>query len=128
MRLAAVIDTLTIDQDAVLHHPVFGFVMADDAIVTQIIIGLGRFRHEGHAAFGNLIGRGVQITRPDGDMLDALAIVASQVFDNLPGLAPVLVDRDANAPTGAGQSAAAQPGELALDIKNRISRKLNRSP
>jgi hypothetical protein len=50
-------------------------------------------------------------------VLDALAVVALQVLDDLALLAPVLVDRDADAPAGRGQRAAEEAGELALDVE-----------
>ena len=52
------------------------------------------------AAFSDLIGRPVKVMRPDSDMLDAFALVTLEILDNLPGLAPVFVDRDADAPAG----------------------------
>jgi hypothetical protein len=54
---------------------------------------------------------------PTGDVLDALAVVALEVFDDLPRLAPVLVDGDADAAAGGGQGAGQEARELALDVE-----------
>ena len=50
-------------------------------------------------------------------MLDAFAVVAFQVFNDLAGLATILVDRNADTTAGRGQGAAEQSGELACNVK-----------
>ena len=76
----------TPDQDAMLRHAVQRFLMAGNPGFRQLVIGHRRLGHEFQPAFGNGIGGVKQILRPDGDMLDAFAIVAFQIFHDLPGL------------------------------------------
>ena len=48
----------------------------------------------------NLIDTVINIARADGDVLDAFATVFFKIGDNLPGLATVLVNRNADASAG----------------------------
>ncbi len=91
--------------------------MADDTGVALIIIRFGRFGHECDATPRNLVRCIVKIARADSDVLNALAIITLEVFDDLPRLTPVFVDRNADAPAGTGQRATAQSGVLSFDVK-----------
>ena len=50
-------------------------------------------------------------------MLDALALIAFQKFDDLPCLATVFVHRDPDAAARRGQRPAVKPGKLAFDVE-----------
>ena len=50
-------------------------------------------------------------------MLDALALVAAQIFLDLALVVRAFIDRNADLTTGRSQCAAGQPSMFALDIK-----------
>ena len=51
------------------------------------------------------------------DVLDAFAVVRVKVFLDLGAVVRRFVDRDANAPAGAGHRLGFEAGELALDVE-----------
>ena len=53
-----------------LLHPVERLFVPRDAGLAQRVIGLGRAGHEFDTLLGNRIGRGVDITRADGNVLE----------------------------------------------------------
>ena len=116
-RLAAVDHALAVDQYAVLLHPVDRLLVADDALVAELVIRLGRRRHELQPALGDRVGRLVDVLGAHGDVLDALAIVPLEVLDDLPLLRPILVDRNPDTSARGGQGTAVQAGKLALDVE-----------
>src|SRR6476659_4592436 len=59
----------------------------------------------------------MDITAAVGDVLDALAAIAIQIFLDLAGLASVLVDRNPDLAVGAGQRAREQAGGATLDVE-----------
>ena len=100
-----------------LLHLLDRLFVTGNAFFRHGIVGLGRAGHEFDTLLGNRIGRGVDITRADGNVLNTLALVLLQIVDDLPGLAPILVDRDPDTATGRRQRPAEEPRELALDIE-----------
>ena len=98
-------------------HPLDRFVVIVHAGFRQVVIGIVGAGHELDAPVGDRVGRSIDIIGAHRDMLDALALVFLQVADDLPGFAPVFVDRDADAAAGRGQGAGKQAGILALDIE-----------
>ena len=91
--------------------------MADDTGLGEIVMDLRRAGHELNTALCDGIGRGINVVRANGDVLTALAFVLFQIGNGLAGFTAVFVDRNSNASTRRGQSAAQQIGEFTFDIE-----------
>jgi len=104
-------------QDAMFLHPLNGFAMPDNSLLAQRIVALRRPRHELDALLRDRIRSRVNVPCPNGDVLNALALVLLKVIHNLPGFAAILVDRNPDTPARRSQRAREQPGELALNVE-----------
>ena len=114
---AAIHHTFTVDQDAVLREFLDRLLMSHNALPRQIIVGLGRLGHEPEAARSDGVGRAVDVVAANSDMLDALAVIAPEILNNLTSLTTVFIDRYSDAAAGAGQRAGKKTCVLALDVK-----------
>src|SRR5690349_11793098 len=85
--------------------------------VDPLEIGLRRRRHEGQARLAQGLDRAMDVAHAAGDVLDALAAIDVEIFLDLPGIAGVLVDRNADPAVRAGQRTREQTRGAALDVK-----------
>src|SRR5690606_1033048 len=106
----------TVDQDAVLAHPLDVLAVAGQALVDQFEIGLDGVL-EGNAAALHLLDGLEDVVGGQGDVLDALAVVAAQELLDLRVLVLALVQRDADGPVGRDHRLREQAGRLALDVE-----------
>ena len=94
-----------------------GLAVLRQPLVDVRVVDVVRRRHELHAAADQRLDRLVEVLRAQRDVLDALALVLLQVLLDLPLLARILVDRNADLAVGARHRARMQAGELALDVE-----------
>ena len=117
---------LAVNQDAMCSQSVNRLAMSHHSTLRHYIIGHRRLGHERHPTLRNLANRGIDVLRPDCDMLNALTLLAPEVFDNLPGLAAILVDRYTYGPQADVKARLGSQVNLPSMSKNQIFRKLNR--
>ena len=101
--------------------------MARDPRVAEIIIGFIWAGHELDPVGRNLISRPVNIVCAHSNMLNTLAVIAFKIINNLTRLATILVDRNSNATAVRSQRPTDKTGKFTINLKNPISRKLNKS-
>src|SRR5262245_18935854 len=87
------------------------------ARLRALIIKRGWARHEFEPTRGDCIGGRVDVIAPDRDVLDPLTLVLPQILLDLALVVGAFVDGDADLAAGGGQRAAAETGELALDVE-----------
>src|SRR5262249_21936415 len=73
--------------------------------------------HEFETAFGNGVGRGINVVGADCDVLDTFALVLLKVFLDLALVVRAFVDRDPDFTARRGERAAGQSGELAGNVE-----------
>src|SRR5689334_16391339 len=92
---------LAVDEDFSLPQLADIFSMARDALVDELVVGVDRVEKL-HAPGAHGVDRAWQVARGERDVLDALAVVAVEVFLDLARFFPAfLVDRDADQAAGA---------------------------
>src|SRR6478672_694697 len=105
-----------VDQDAVQAHAGDVVSMARQALVDQVEIGVDRIL-EGDAATLHLLDGLEDVVGGQGDVLDALAVVAAQELLDLAVLVLALVQGDADGAVGRDHRLGQQAGRLALDVE-----------
>src|SRR5262249_28001088 len=78
--------------------------------------GIWRPWHELQAIGGERVRRVVDPLGADRDVLNALALVLTQIFLDLRSVVGRLIDWNSNAPARARQRSRKQSGQLALDV------------
>src|SRR5215217_1220148 len=105
-----------VDQDAVLAHALDVLAVVRQAFVDQFEIGFDRVLEVDAAGLHGLDGL-ENVLGGQGDVLDALAVVAPQEFLDLGVVVLAFVQRDADGAVGRDHGLGEQAGGLALDVE-----------